>query len=104
MVELAGLRALVVEDEGGVALLIEDMLEQLGCDIAASIATLEKALAFARANTFDFAVLDVNLDGKPVFPLAELLKSRKLPFVFSLEDLERKLRSALGKDDNPSPL
>ena len=83
MADLAGLRVLVVEDEGGVALLIESMLEELGCNVTASVATLAKALNMARAETFDFAVLDVNLDGELVFPVAEILKARKLPFVFS---------------------
>ncbi len=79
----AGLRVLLVEDEGTVAFLIEGMLQELGCEVAASVATLAKALNAARAETFDFAVLDVNLDGELVFPVAEILKARKLPFVFS---------------------
>ena len=120
MAELAGLRALVVEDEGGVALLIEAMLEELGCEVALSVATLPKALTAASSESFDFAVLDVNLDGQLVFPVAEVLRNRQLPFVFStgygrvgvpetfkdcevlskpfaIRDLERKLRLALQK-------
>ncbi|TIV33613.1 MAG: response regulator, partial [Mesorhizobium sp.] len=68
-------RALVVEDEGSVALLIEDMLEQLGCVVAASVATLGKALSAASVEPFDFAVLDVNLGGELVFPVAQELQS-----------------------------
>ena len=83
MDELAGLRALLVEDEGGVALLIEDMLLELECEVAASVATLRDALNVASAGNFDFAILDVNLDGEYVFPVAEILRSRQLPFVFS---------------------
>lgn len=83
MAELVGLRALVVEDEGGVALLIEDMLAELGCEVAASVSTLTKALMASSAQSFDFAVLDVNLDGQLVFPVAEVLRSREVPFVFS---------------------
>jgi len=81
--DLGGLRVLVVEDEGSVALLIEGMLEDLGCEVAASVATLGKALTAARTETLDFAVLDVNLDGELVFPVAEILKGRQLPFIFS---------------------
>lgn len=83
MADLAGLRGLVVEDEGSVALLIEQMLEDLGCEVAASVATLAKAKKAARGDTFDFAVLDVNLGGELVFPVAEILKVRQRPFVFS---------------------
>ncbi len=116
---LAGLRVLVVEDEGGVALLIEDMLEELGCKVVLSVATLTKALAAANVEDFDFAVLDVNLDGQLVFPVAEVLRNRQLPFVFStgygrigvpetfrdyevlnkpfaMRELEQKLQVALG--------
>ncbi|MGC2083733.1 MAG: response regulator [Bradyrhizobium sp.] len=83
MADLTGLRVLVVEDEGAVALLIENMLEELGCHVTASVATLAKAQSAARADSFDFALLDINLDGELVFPVAEILKSRQLPFMFS---------------------
>ena len=83
MADLARLRALVVEDEGSVAFLIEDMLEELGCEVAVSVATLAKAVKASRSGIFDFAILDVNLDGEFVFPAAEILKERQVPFVFS---------------------
>jgi CheY-like chemotaxis protein len=83
MVELTGLRALVVEDEGPVALLIETMLEDLGCEVAMSASTLSKAIIAAGEEGFDFAVLDVNLDGQQVYPAAEILQRRGLPFLFS---------------------
>jgi DNA-binding response OmpR family regulator len=83
MNDLTGLRAFLVEDEGGIALLIEDMLVDLGCELAGSAARLDRACDMARNATADFAVLDVNLDGQPVFPLARILRERKIPFVFS---------------------
>lgn len=83
MSDLSGLRVLVVEDEGAVALLIEDMLEELGCVIAASAAHLSKAHELARSAAIDFAILDVNLDGKLVFPAARALRDRGVPFIFS---------------------
>jgi CheY-like chemotaxis protein len=83
MPDFAGLRALVVEDEGAVALLIEDMLLDLGCEVAASAANLDKACALARTSNVDFAVLDLNLDGSSAMPVARILRERRIPFVFS---------------------
>jgi CheY-like chemotaxis protein len=83
MTDLAGLRALVVEDEAAVALLIEDMLSELGCEVIASVARLAKACVVARTSVFDFAVLDLNLAGEPAFPVADILRERQIPFVFS---------------------
>ena len=83
MAELAGLRALVVEDEGPVALLIEDMLIDLGCEIAAAATELDTASEIARAATIDFALLDLNLNGKSALPVARILSERGIPFVFS---------------------
>ena len=83
MAELAGLKALIVEDEGPVALLIEDMLLNLGCEIAASAAELDRACAFARAATIDFALVDLNLNGRSAAPVAHILRERGIPFVFS---------------------
>jgi CheY-like chemotaxis protein len=83
MSELLGLKALVVEDEGSVALLIEGMLESFGCEIAASLARVDQACEFASKELFDFAVLDVNLHGQTVSPVAHILRERQIPFVFS---------------------
>jgi CheY-like chemotaxis protein len=83
MSELTGLRVLVVEDEGAVALLIEGMLEDLGCRVISSIPSLPKALDAAANASFDLAMLDVNLNGQLVFPVAEVLQRRQLPFLFS---------------------
>ena len=83
MSALAGLKALVVEDEGSVAFMIEDMLQELGCAIDASVAHLEDARRIAETIVVDFAVLDVNLNGHPVFPVAEILRRRRIPFIFS---------------------
>src|SRR5690242_5285113 len=83
MPDFAALKALVVEDEGAVALLIEDMLGVLGCEIVASVAQIAPACRLAEASPLDFAVLDVNLDGQPVFAVARILQERRIPFFFS---------------------
>ncbi|WP_239025110.1 response regulator [Rhodoligotrophos defluvii] len=74
---------LLVEDEASVALLIESMLEDLGCELAGSAAHLAKALDLARQAAADVAVLDINLGGQRVFPVCEVLGQRGIPFVFS---------------------
>lgn len=83
MTSFSGLKVLVVEDEGSVALLIEGMLSELGCEIVASTARLAEACKVASTAVIDLAVLDVNLDGELVFPAAEILHSRNIPFLFS---------------------
>jgi DNA-binding response OmpR family regulator len=83
MPDLAGMRALVVEDEAPVALLIEDMLFDFGCEIAASAASLDTARESAHLATIDFAVLDLNLSGSSAIPVAHILRERGIPFVFS---------------------
>lgn len=83
MGEFAGLGVLLVEDEGGVALLLEDMLEELGCEVAASVARISRALEAVRSQSFDFAVLDVNVGGETSFDLARMLLERGTPVVFS---------------------
>lgn len=78
-----GIKVLIVEDEGFVAMLIEEMLEELGCEIAASVAGLEQACAIAASAKIELAVLDVNLAGQQSFPVARILRERGVPFMFS---------------------
>lgn len=80
---LAGTRVLVVEDEAMVAMLIEDFLVELGCKVAASAARLDAALEQARMQGIDVAVLDVNLAGQLSYPVASVLRTRGIPFVFA---------------------
>lgn len=83
MPDLAGIRVLVVEDEAAVAFMIEEMLEELGCAVAASVASVARAEQAVRSTSFDVAVLDVNLAGDTTFDLARDLSRRPIPFVFS---------------------
>lgn len=80
---LKGLRVLVVEDEMMVSMLIEDMLGDLGCLVVGPASRLDDAMELARAGDLDCAVLDVNLGGQPIFPLADLLRERGAPFAFA---------------------
>ena len=80
---LAGLRVLVVEDEMMVSMLIEDMLTDLGCSVVGPASRLDEAFELAKTSDLDCAVLDVNLGGQPIFPLADLLRERGRPFAFA---------------------
>jgi len=74
---------LVVEDEGIVAMLIEDMLNDMGHDVVAIASRMTEALNVARNGTFDLAIIDINIDGRPSYPVAEILKERGIPFAFA---------------------
>jgi CheY-like chemotaxis protein len=73
---------LVVEDEGMVGMLLEDMLADLGYEVAAVAARLPDGLRRAETEAVDCAILDVNLDGRSSFPIAEALTRRGIPFLF----------------------
>ncbi len=77
------LRFLIVEDEMLVAMNIEDMLLELGHEVAGIAGRLGPALALAAEASFDAAILDVNLAGDRSFPVADLLRERGLPFFFA---------------------
>lgn len=66
-----------------VAMNIEDMLLELGHEVAGLASRLGPALALARELSFDAAMLDVNLAGEPSFPVADLLIGRAIPFLFA---------------------
>ncbi len=76
-------RVLVVEDEMTIAMMIEDMLEQLGHEPVAFASRLPQALQLAQSSAIDLAILDVNLDGQPSFPVAAMLRDRGIPFFFA---------------------
>lgn len=76
-------RVLLVEDEAMVAMAIEDMLTELGFEVLGPAARVAVALELLAANPVDLAVLDVNLGGEAVFPVADRLAERAVPFVFS---------------------
>ena len=79
---LAGLRLLVVEDEMLVALALEEMLGDFGCVVVDVACTLDRGLTLAGELALDGAILDINLGGEKVFPVAERLAERGVPFVF----------------------
>lgn len=76
-------RVLVVEDEVLVGMLLEEMLDELGYELAALSTHVDEALALAHTVSFDVAVLDINLNGRQSFPVADVIRARGLPFVFA---------------------
>lgn len=80
---LAGRRILVVEDEMLVALLLHDMLIDLGCLVVGPAASVAEALGMIETRPLDAAILDVNLGGQMSYPVADALIARNLPFVLS---------------------
>ena len=65
-----------------VAMLVEDMLVAAGCVVVGPFARMPEALAAARTATVDIALLDVNVAGETVFPVAHVLEERGVPFLF----------------------
>jgi CheY-like chemotaxis protein len=78
-----GRSILVVEDEPLIAMMLEDFLETLGYSIHASCDNLSDALDACKEGGFDLAILDVNLKGELVWPVAEALSDRGVPFVIA---------------------
>jgi two-component SAPR family response regulator len=80
---LQGLRVIIVEDETLVAILLEDMLAELGCEVLWTAHRIPKALDLVAQSTPDAGVLDVNIAGDEVYPVAQVLAERNIPFVFA---------------------
>ena len=78
---LSGLRVLVVEDELLIAMDVEKLLRRLGCIALDAVPTIQQALRMLESELPDFAVLDVNLNGRRVTPVAEALREQGVPFV-----------------------
>lgn len=91
------LRILVVEDEFLLSVMLEEDLRDSGAAVIGPHNSLGPALAAGECETFDCAILDVNLGGTMVFPLADLLVGREVPFLFlsgySAEQLPRRFQS-----------
>jgi CheY-like chemotaxis protein len=80
---LSGMSILVVEDEMMVLWNIEAVLAELGCTSIAAASNVDQALSLIQSQTFDAALLDVNLGGEPSYPIADALTVLGVPFSFS---------------------
>jgi CheY-like chemotaxis protein len=88
-------RVLVVEDEALIALMIEDVLNRLGHEVVGPVSKLDAAMTLAHEAHFDAAILDVTVRGGKIFPVAELLSSKGIPFAISSGYAEWSLPDAL---------
>jgi CheY-like chemotaxis protein len=79
---LEGLRVLVVEDDYLISLLFDEMLTSAGCVVVGPLPRLADAIEVAAKESCDAAVLDVNLGGERVYPVAKILAERRVPFIF----------------------
>ncbi len=114
-------RAFVVEDEALIFLNLKSTLGELGWEVASSATRIDSAQREAESGEFDIAILDLNLNGALTYPVADILKSRRIPFIlttgysrtgidggyvdapllqkpFSKEDLDAAIRTALGQN------
>ena len=83
MIEGLSLSVFLVEDEVLIRMMVADMLEELGHRVVAEAGDLSRAMKLAQSAVFDLAILDVNLHGEMSFPVAEAIKARQLPLIFS---------------------
>ncbi|CAN5529037.1 response regulator [soil metagenome] len=80
---MQGCRVLIVEDEMIVAWLLTDMLEEIGCTVVGPASTVAQAIKLIELEALDAATVDVNLNGELSYPVADALRARSIPFLFS---------------------
>jgi CheY-like chemotaxis protein len=79
---LKGARVLLVEDEWMISALLADLLHEFGCEVVGPASHITQAVELASVAQFDCALLDLNLAGEPVYPVATILSGRNVPFAF----------------------
>ena len=78
-----GCYVFLVEDELMIRMMVADMLQELGYRVAGEAGRVEEALGLVQRTEFDIAIIDINLHGEPVFPVAKAIKERDRPFIFA---------------------
>ena len=81
--KLAGRRVLVVEDSPLIAAVLEDMLKDMGCIVVGPTGNMAFAVNLAGAEALDAAIIDLNIRGGKVYPVAEVLRDRDVPFLLA---------------------
>lgn len=80
---LAGRRVLLAEDEGLIALELERILEEFGCEVVGPLASVDEVLAHAQRGSLDGALLDVNLRGRQIFEIVPTLQRLGLRLIIT---------------------
>jgi CheY-like chemotaxis protein len=78
-----GCSVFLVEDETLIRMMVAEMLAELGCHVAAEAGRIDAAIELARSTEFDLAILDVNVGGNMIWPVADLINARNRPFIFA---------------------
>ncbi len=76
-------RVLVVEDEAIIAMLVEDMVLDFGSEVVGPVANMKDAVNLAHSAELDAAILDINVGGSVIFPVADILNERGIPLIFA---------------------
>jgi DNA-binding NtrC family response regulator len=79
----SALSILLIEDEAMIRMMIADMVETLGHRVAAEAGNMDQAMELARSADFEFAIIDMNLNGAMTFPIADAIAARSIPFLFA---------------------
>jgi CheY-like chemotaxis protein len=74
---------LIVEDESLISMMLEDFLDSLGHRVAGTCETVADALARVDEGGFDVAIIDVNLNGERVWPVADRLVAKGIPYILA---------------------
>ena len=77
------LSVFLVEDEALIRMMIVGMIEELGHTVVAEASNIDQALHLAQTADFDIAVLDINVGGERIEPVADIVSRRNLPFIFA---------------------
>ena len=80
---LSGRSVFLVEDEVMIRMMVADMLEELGYRVAAEAGDINDAMRLAQSTEFDLAILDVNVNGKVISPVADVIMAKGCPFIFA---------------------
>jgi len=73
----------LVEDESLIRMMVAEMVAELGHRVVAEAGSIREATSLAQSAQFDVAILDINVAGQSILPVAEILKLRNLPFIFA---------------------